>query len=143
MTEALLGLFLGLGGTFLVMLFATHMTLLNDFKYYKPIYESFKQGEYKFSTLGDLIYFNKGYDEIVFFPDSSIKLNNDVYIHSGFISSLSPYSLYYKRKFNKVKNHLITQHMRDREIQNLWRAVPMESQTPAVKDTKPFKLLRG
>lgn len=143
MTEALMGLCLGLGGTFLVMVFATHMTLWGDFKYYKPIYESFNRGDYEYSPLGDFLYFKKGYEEIVFFPDGSIQLTNGVYIHQIFIYWFSPYTLYYGRKFNKVKDHLVAQHMRDREIENYWQPLPMVSQTPVVKDIKPFKLLRG
>ena len=133
MTNALLGLGIGLGGTVLVMIFATHMTLLSDFKYYKPIYESFKQGDYKYSPLGNFIYFKKGYDEIVFFPDGAIQLTTGVYIHLSFIVWFSPYSLYYKRKFNKVKDHLIAQRMRETEL-NMFRVVEIK---------KPFKLLRG
>lgn len=133
MTNALLGLGLGLGGTFLVMVFATHMTLLSDFKYYKPIYESFKQGDYKYSPLGNFLYFKKGYDEIVFFPDGAIQLTTGVYIHLSFIVWFSPYSLYYKRKFNKVKDHLMAQRMRETEL-NMFRVVEIK---------KPFKLLRG
>jgi hypothetical protein len=133
MTEALIGLGLGLGGTVLVMIFATHMTLLGDFKYYKPIYESFKRGEYKNSKLGNFLYFTKGREEIIFFPDGAIQLTNGIYIHLSFISWFSPYSLYYRRKFNKVKDHLIAQRMRETEL-NMFRVVEIK---------KPFKLLRG
>jgi hypothetical protein len=169
MTNALLGLGIGLGGTVLVMIFATHMTLFGDFKHYKPIYESFKQGDYKFSTLGNFIYFKKGYDEIVFFPDGSIQLTNGVYIHQFFIYWFSPYTLYYMWKFNKVKDSLIYHHelneLRERELDR-WRDNPFAdspfadygpigpvgfqgrqgpngNETPVVKDIKPFKLLRG
>lgn len=152
MTEALIGLIAGLGGSFLVMVFTTHMTLFSDFKYYKPIYESFKRGDYEYSPLGDFLYFKKGYDEIIFFPDGSIQLTNGVYIHLSFISWLSPYSLYYRRKFNKVKDKLIYHHelneLREREL-NRWRDTTFADYgtigngTPAVKDIKPFKLLRG
>lgn len=164
MTNALLGLGLGLGGIFLVMVFATHMTLLGDFKYYKPIYESFKRGDYEYSPLGDFLYFKKGYDEIVFFPDRSIQLTNGVYIHQFFIYWFSPYSLYYMWKFNKVKDKLIYHHelneLHERELDR-WRDSPFTDygpigpvgfrgrpgpigiETPVVKDIKPFKFFRG
>ena len=173
MTNALLGLGIGLGGTVLVMIFATHMTLFGDFKHYKPIYESFKQGDYKFSTLGNFIYFKKGYDEIVFFPDGSIQLTNGVYIHQFFIYWFSPYTLYYMWKFNKVKDSLIyhdrLNELHENELNRWGMSAPVENltdspfadygpigpvgfqgrpgpngnETPVVKDIKPFKLLRG
>jgi hypothetical protein len=133
MTEALIGLSIGFGGSVLVMIFATHMTLWGDFKYYKQIYESFERGDYKYSKLLDLIYFNYGREEIIFFPDGAIKLTSDVYIHISFIRWFSPYTLYYMWKFNKVKDYLIVQHMRETEI-DMWRVVQIK---------KPFKLLRG
>jgi hypothetical protein len=133
MTEALIGLSIGFGGSVLVMIFATHMTLWGDFKYYKQIYESFERGDYKYSKPLDLIYFKNGREEIIFFPDGSIQLTTGVYIHLSFVFWFSPYSLYYKRKFNKVKDYLIVQHMRETEI-DMWRVVQIK---------KPFKLLRG
>jgi hypothetical protein len=150
--EALIVISLTLCSVFLVMTFATHMTLFGDFKYYKPIYESFERGDYEYSPLGDFLYFKKGYNEIVFFPDGAIQLTNGVYIHLSFISWLSPYSLYYRRKFNKVRDRIIAQHALDnlyeRELDR-WRDSPFADYgpigdgTPVVKDIKPFKLLRG
>ena len=133
MTEALIGLGIGLGGTVLVMIFATHMTLWGDFKYYKLIYESFERGDYKYSTHGNFKYFNNGREEIIFFPDGAIQLTRGVYIHLSFVRWFSPYTLYYERKFNKVKDYLIVQHMRETEI-DMWKVVQIK---------KPFKLLRG
>lgn len=133
MMHVLIGISLSLGSSFLIMVFATHMTLLGDFKYYKPIYESFIRGDYKFSTLGNFTYFKKGREEIIFFPDGAIQLTNGIYIHLTFISWFSPYSLYYRRKFNKAKDHLIAQHMRETEMR-MWKVVEVK---------KPFKLLRG
>jgi hypothetical protein len=173
MTNALLGLGLGLGGTFLVMVFATHMTLWGDFKYYKQIYESFNRGDYKYSTYGNFKYFKNGREEIIFFPDGAIKLTSDVYIHISFIRWFSPYTLYYMWKFNKVKDSLIFHHelneLRERELNRWGISTPVENltdshfadygpigpvgfigrpgpngnETPVVKDIKPFKLLRG
>jgi hypothetical protein len=147
MEEALMALGFALGLLISIMVFATHMSLLGDFKYYKPIYKSFKRGDYKYLKLGNFLYFKKGHDEMVFFPDGAIQLTTGVYIHQSFIHWFTPYSIYYKRKFNKVKDKLIAQNAMDelyeRESNILWRSLNAESETPVVKEIKPFKLLRG
>ena len=133
MTEVFIGIGSSIGLVLFVLTLATHATLWGDFKHYKPIYESFKLGDYEYSPLGNFLYFKKGYDEIVFFPDGAIQLTTGVYIHLSFIYWFCPYSLYYRRKFNKVKDHLVAQHMRETET-NMFRVVEIK---------KPFKLLRG
>ena len=152
MTEVLIGIGSSIGLVLFVLTLATHATLWSDFKYYKPIYESFKRDDYKYSKLLDLIYFNYGREEIIFFPDGAIKLTNGVYIHLSFISWFSPYSLYYRRKFNKVRDRIIAQHALDnlyeRELDR-WRDSPFADYgpigdgTPVVKDIKSFKFFRG
>jgi hypothetical protein len=169
MGEVLIAFATSVGLVLFTLTLATHATLWGDFKYYKPIYESFKRDDYKYSKPLDLIYFNYNREEIIFFPDGAIRLKKDVYIHLSFIHWFSPYSLYYRRKFNKLKDSLIYHHqlneMRERELDR-WRDNPFAdspfadygpigpvgfqgrqgpngNETPVVKDIKPFKLLRG
>jgi len=160
MGEALIALEMSVGLVLFTFTLATHATLWSDFKYYKPIYESFKRDDYKYSKLLDLIYFNYDREEIIFFPDGAIRLKEGVYIHLSFIHWFSPYSIYYRRKFNKIKDSLIYHHqlneMREREL-NRWGMSEVENLrdspfadygpigdgTPVVKEIKPFKLLRG
>lgn len=152
MGEILFALATSVGLVLFTFTLATHATLWGDFKYYKPIYESFKRGDYEYSPIGNHIYFKKGYDEMIFFPDGAIQLTNGTYIHLSFINWFSPYSLYYTWKFKKVKDSLIYHHqlneMRERELDR-WRDSPFADYgpigngTPVVKDIKSFKLLRG
>jgi hypothetical protein len=152
MGEVLIAIATSVGLGLFTFTLATHATLWGDFKYYKPIYESFKRDDYKYSKSFDLTYFNYNHEEIIFFPDGAIRLKSHVYIHLSFIYWFSPYSIYYKRKFNKVKESLIYHHqlneMRERELDR-WRDSPFSDYgligngTPVVKDIKSFKLLRG
>jgi hypothetical protein len=156
MGEVLIAIATSVGLILFTLTLATHATLWSDFKYYKPIYESFKRDDYKYSKPLDLIYFNYGHEEIVFFPDGSIRLKSGVYIHLSFIHWFSPYSLYYARKFNKVKEILIHHHQREIELYRWGMSEvdhlrdspfadygPIGNGTPVVKGIKPFKLLRG
>ena len=150
-----------IGLVLFVLTLASHATLYGEFKYYKPIYEAFERGDYSYKKIGAHHYFVKGFDEIVFFPDNAIKITHSIYINLTFVQWFSPYSMYYLRKFNKVKDRIIAQHMFDelfnRELNRWGLSAPVEDPrdttfadygtigngTPVVKDIKPFKLLRG
>lgn len=103
-----------LGVTFVLIvgtgMFATHMTMCRDYKYYKPVYKLLNQlnDGTKISMIGNgyMVIKIEGHSEIIFFQDGAIKLAYDTYIHNAFFTYFSPYALYYRRKFNKVKPHL-------------------------------------
>lgn len=104
-----------LGVTFVLIVgtgvFATHTTMCRDYKYYKPVYKLLNQlnDGTKISMIGNGYMEIKieGHSEIIFFQDGAIKLAYDTYFHNSFYEYFSPYALYYRRKFNKLKPHLV------------------------------------
>lgn len=79
------------------------MVLVNDFKYYKRIYNTLPNR--KFYRNGDQVYsysYGEKDDGFVWFTDDNhFKLSDGHYIHNAEFTFLSPYSWYWLVKYRK------------------------------------------
>ena len=89
---------------------------------YKKKYDELERGVYKYErSHGHSLYFylhsynintltfNRTGVNIIFFPDGDIKLTDNLYIHKSHLF-MSLVSWYYWRKFQKLKDKLISDH---------------------------------
>ena len=149
MSTILIAFIVSFGVILCTFVFATHMTMRHDYKYYKPAYKLLNQlnDGTKILVSGDRYMEIKieGYSEIIFFNDGAIKLVYDTYIHNAFFTYFSPYALYYRRKLNKVKPHLAYLHhraRRDVEEETSFERYFSQSQLSKSKEIS-FKFFRG
>ena len=119
---------------------------LSDVKCFYKVAKEFRRGDYKYHTkLFDQITFRRIDDreEIIFFPDGSIKVMNDVYIHKSMLW-LSIFSMYYYWKFHKLKDRDIKEHT----IREQYRQIVIDREGRRydvyIKKHNPsFKFFRG
>ena len=136
------GVFLG------TFVFATHMTMYQDYKYYKPTYKLLYQlnDGTKIKKLGNYLTIKLDNEpEIIFFENGAVKMGCDSYIHNTFYEVFSPYAMYYKYKFKKLKPHLIYMYNRDRRQEreeDMLRRYLYETQLTKTK-VLSFKFFRG
>lgn len=93
-------------------IFSSFMVLGGNFKSYRETYAALETGNFTKNTLGDHTYFKiPGFTrDVIRFSNGSIKLLNNDYLHANsFVTWMSPYSLYYKYKFNKLFKNMETQ----------------------------------
>lgn len=93
-------------------MFSSFAVLCGNFKSYRETYAALETGNFIKDALGDITYFKiPGFTrDVIRFPNGSIKLLNNDYLHANsFVTWMSPYSLYYKYKFNKLFKKMETQ----------------------------------
>jgi hypothetical protein len=116
--EAIYFLLIVFGATYGIFTFASIMTQMPKYKYYKPTYEAIKSDTYVFASQSDsYVTFRPldkkdewwSDDEILFFYDKwskkkeSIKLlGNRNYIHEGLSNMFDPYSAYWFYKLHSL-----------------------------------------
>lgn len=146
MSEAILTLSITFGLLLGTFVFATHMTMYQDYKYYKPTYKLLYQlnDGTKISKFGNQLTIKlDNTPEIIFFGDNgSIKMGHDVYIHDSFYEFASPYAMYYKYKFKKLLPHLIYLYHRVHREEDMFGRYLSETQLTKTKELS-FKFFRG
>lgn len=119
---------------------------LSDVKCFYKVAKEFRRGDYKYhAKLFDQITFRRIDDreEIIFFPDGSIKVMNDVYIHKSMVW-MSVFNMYYYWEFHKSKEFYVNQHKAMEEYRriNLQRE-GRQYDVYIKKHDSSFKFLRG
>lgn len=146
MSEAILTLSITFGLLLGTFVFATHMTIYQDYKYYKPTYQLLNQlnDGTKISKFGNQLTIKlDNTPEIIFFGDNGkIKMNHAVYIHDSFYEFGSPYAMYYKYKFKKLLPHLIYLYHRAHREEDMLERYLSETQLTKTK-VLSFKFFRG
>lgn len=146
MSQAVLTLSITFGLLLVTFVFATHMTLYQDYKYYKPTYKllyRLNDGT-KIKKYGNQLTIKlDNTPEIIFFGDNgAIKINHAVYIHGTFYELASPYAMYYKYKFKKLLPHLIYLYHRAHREEDMFGRYLSETQLTKTK-VLSFKFFRG
>lgn len=102
----------------LIVLGVINSDIIRDYRETKRIFKDFCKNGYHFrGHFGDQIWFSRNdeigagyeYNEMIFFGDGSIKLRENYYIHTGFLTFTLVHRYYY-RKFHRVKEQYINRH---------------------------------
>jgi hypothetical protein len=119
---------------------------LSDVKCFYKVSKELWKGDYKYhGKLIDQIIFRRIDDreEMIFFPDGSIKVMDDVYIHKSMLW-MSVFSVYYYWKFNRLKDSIIREHTISEQFRQI--RIDREERMYNVyvkKHNSPFKFFRG
>jgi hypothetical protein len=119
---------------------------INDVKWFYKVSKEFRRGDYKYhAKLFDQITFRRIDDreEIIFFPDGSIKVMKEVYIHKSMVW-MSVFNMYYYWDFHKSKEFYVNQHKAMEEYRriNLQRE-ERQYNVYIKKHNSSFKFFRG
>ncbi len=119
---------------------------LSDIKLFYKVAKELRRGDYKYhAKLMGQITFRRIDDreEIIFFPDGSIKVMNDVYIHKSMVW-MSVFNMYYYWEFHKSKEFYVNQHKAMEEYRriNLQRE-GRQYDVYIKKHNSSFKFFRG
>lgn len=93
-------------------MFSSFAVLCGNFKSYRETYAALETGNFTKDAFGNQTYFKiQGFTrDVIRFSDGSIRLLNNDYLHvNSPVTWMSPYSLYYKYKFNKLFKKMETQ----------------------------------
>ena len=122
---------------------------IGDVKWFYKVAKELKRGDYKYHTnFINQITFRRIDDreEIIFFPDGSIKVMDDVYIHKGMVW-MSVFSMYYYWKFHKLKDEAIQRYrinmIRDEFNQIRTNRTDNYQNIYVKKHNSSFKFFRG
>ena len=143
-----------LGGIFILLYVIYNLaSYMTNRELYQKKYQELQRGVYRYNGSHlDLIYFNLyTYDiasctfhptncNIIFFPDGSVKLTENLYIHkSHWFWSL--YSWYYLGKFQRLKDY----HIQSHNFREAYRRMDGNHYERYMKQQikKDFKFLRG
>lgn len=119
---------------------------IGDVKWFHKVSNELKRGDYKYNgKLIDQIVFRRVDDreEMIFFPDGSIRVMDDVYIHKSMVW-MSVFSMYYYWKFHRLKDREIKEHT----IREQYRQIVIDREGRRYdvyikKHDSPFKFFRG
>jgi hypothetical protein len=119
---------------------------LSDVKCFYKVAKEFRSGDYKYhAKLFDQITFRRIDDreEIIFFPDGSIKVMKEVYIHKSMVW-MSVFNMYYYWKFHRLKDREIKEHT----IREQYRQIVIDREGRRYdvyikKHDSSFKFFRG
>lgn len=134
----------------LVMLFVINSNIIQNYKETKRIFKDFCKSHYLYKGhIGNQIWFSRNdevgesyqYNEIIFFGDGSIKLRENYYIHTGFLTFTFVHRYYY-RKFHRVKEQYIHQHQMSERFRNVGNVLVRNHPTKS-RDINSFKFFRG
>ncbi len=119
---------------------------LSDIKLFYKVAKELRRGDYKYhAKLMGQITFRRIDDreEIIFFPDGSIKVMKEVYIHKSMLW-MSVFNMYYYWDFHKSKEFYVNQHNAMEEYRqiNLQREERMYN-VYVKKHNSSFKFFRG
>lgn len=118
---------------------------IGDVKWFYKVAKELKRGDYKYHTnFINQITFRRIDDreEIIFFPDGSIKVMDDVYIHKSMLW-MSVFSMYYYWKFHKSKKYYVNQHNAMEEYRRMNLQREGRQYDVYIKRHNSFKFLRG
>ena len=154
MTNEINQLLIALGSSIalaiLVVLGVINRDIMTDIRECKLIFKDFCGNGYHYrGHIGDQIWFSRNdqigqsyqYNEIVFFGDGSIKLRENYYIHTGFLT-FTLVQRYYYRKFHRVKEQYINRHLFNARFRRVGDAY-VRDHSIGSKDINSFKFLRG
>ncbi len=119
---------------------------LSDIKLFYKVAKELRRGDYKYhAKLMGQITFRRIDDreEIIFFPDGSIKVMNDVYIHKSMVW-MSVFNMYYYWELHKSKEYYVNQHKAMEEYRQM--TLQREERQYNVyikKHNSSFKFFRG
>jgi hypothetical protein len=87
-----------------LLIIASTSTLYPEFKSYKEVYKTLPNRQFFTSIVdGEMNLLSHKFGELndnfFYFSDGSFCLRNGVYLHNGYITYLSPYSLYWLIKY--------------------------------------------
>jgi hypothetical protein len=124
----------------------TNFFNLSDVKCFYKVAKELRRGDYKYhAKLFDQITFRRIDDreEIIFFPDGSIKVMKEVYIHKSMVW-MSVFNMYYYWKFHKEKKYYLNAH----KAMEDYRKIILEREGRQYdvyikKHNSSFKFLRG
>ena len=119
---------------------------IGDVKWFYKVNKELRRGDYRYHTkLMDQIVFRRIDDreEIIFFPDGSVRVMNDVYIHKSMLW-MSVFNMYYYWQFHKSKEFYVNQHKATEEYRriNLQRE-GRQYDVYIKKHNSSFKFFRG
>lgn len=119
---------------------------IGDVKWFHKVSKEFRRGDYKYhGKLMDQIVFRRidDMEEIIFFPDGSIRVMNHVYIHKSMVW-MSVFNMYYYWDFHKSKEYYVNQHKAMEEYRqiNLQRE-GRQYDVYIKKHNSSFKFFRG
>jgi hypothetical protein len=118
----------------------------SDIKLFYKVAKELRRGDYKYhAKLMGQITFRRIDDreEIIFFPDGSIKVMNDVYIHKSMVW-MSVFNMYYYWELHKSKEYYVNQHKAMEEYRQM--TLQREERQYNVyikKHNSSFKFFRG
>jgi hypothetical protein len=119
---------------------------LSDIKWFYKVNKELRQGDYKYHTkLMDQIVFRRIDDreEIIFFPDGSVRVMNDVYIHKSMLW-MSVFNMYYYWQFHKSKEFYVNQNKAMEEYRRINLQREGRQYDVYIKKHNPsFKFFRG
>jgi hypothetical protein len=119
---------------------------LSDVKCFYKVAKELRRGDYKYhGKLFDQITFRRIDDreEIIFFPDGSIKVMKEVYIHKSMVW-MSIFNMYYYWELHKSKEYYVNQHKAMEEYRQM--TLQREERLYNVyikKHNSSFKFFRG
>ena len=134
----------------LIVLSVINSNSIQDYKETKRIFEDFYKSHYLYKGhIGNQIWFSRNdevgesyqYNEIIFFGDGSIKLRENYYIHTGFLTFTFVHRYYY-RKFHRVKEQYINQHKFNEQFRRVGGTYVRNHPTKS-RDINSFKFFRG